>query len=254
VVKLENLEQGMQLSGTVVNVVDFGAFVDIGLGDSGLVHISRLADRYISDPHDVVSVGDVLKVWVVSVDKERRRVSLTAIPPGTERGKGKRPERAPGGQRGPRPAGQRGGGRPQGQRPAQPAGATAGTSAPTVPGNTSGNRPAGQRAGGRPSGGRPGGGRPPGKDGDRPPRSGFGGKARHERPSGPPKTYTSKPAPPKPAKPLTKAMKEGKAPLRSFGDLMQFVKLKEETNVPPAEPQLPSDAPPERPPEDSSAT
>jgi uncharacterized protein len=97
IVKLEDLEPGMELDGTVLNVVDFGAFVDIGLSDSGLVHISRLANQYIKDPHDVVSVGDVLKVWVVDVDQKRRRVSLTAIQPGTERsprpprGKGRKP-------------------------------------------------------------------------------------------------------------------------------------------------------------------
>ena len=85
VMKLEDLKPGMELSGTVINVVDFGAFLDIGFSDSGLVHISRLADRYIADPHDVVSVGDLLSVWVVDVDKQRRRVSLTAIRPGTEK-------------------------------------------------------------------------------------------------------------------------------------------------------------------------
>ncbi len=59
IVKLEDLELGMNLSGTVLNVVDFGAFVDIGLSDSGLVHISRLADRFVRDPHEIVGVGDV---------------------------------------------------------------------------------------------------------------------------------------------------------------------------------------------------
>ena len=84
VLKLEDLKPGMELSGTVLNVVDFGAFVDIGLSDSGLIHISRLANRYVADPHEVVSVGDILNVWVVEVDEKRRRVSLTAIAPGTE--------------------------------------------------------------------------------------------------------------------------------------------------------------------------
>ena len=59
----------MELKGTVLNVVDFGAFVDIGLKDSGLVHISQLANRYIKSPHDVVSVGDVVTVWVMGVDR-----------------------------------------------------------------------------------------------------------------------------------------------------------------------------------------
>ena len=108
IVKLEDLEAGMDLDGTVLNVVDFGAFVDIGLSDSGLVHISRLADRYIKDPHEVVSVGDVLKVWVVEVDQKRRRVSLTAIAPGTERE-----------QRPPRGKGRRGKGSSEGTQPSE---------------------------------------------------------------------------------------------------------------------------------------
>ncbi len=85
ILKLDDLEPGMELSGTVLNVVDFGAFVDIGLSETGLVHISRLADRYVRDPHEVVSVADILSLWVLSVDKERRRISLTAIKPGTEK-------------------------------------------------------------------------------------------------------------------------------------------------------------------------
>ncbi|GIW93345.1 MAG: RNA-binding transcriptional accessory protein [Pirellulaceae bacterium] len=83
ILKLDDLKPGMELTGTVLNVVDFGAFVDIGLVDCGLVHISRLADRFIRDPHEVVGVGDILKVWVVEVDRDRRHVSLTAIAPGT---------------------------------------------------------------------------------------------------------------------------------------------------------------------------
>ncbi|NQT13042.1 MAG: helix-hairpin-helix domain-containing protein [Planctomycetes bacterium] len=85
VLKLEDLESGMELTGTVLNVVDFGAFVDIGMHDSGLVHVSQLADKFVRDPHDVIAVGDVVKVWVVEVDKARRRVSLTMIAPGTQR-------------------------------------------------------------------------------------------------------------------------------------------------------------------------
>ena len=88
VLKLEDLTNGMELKGTVLNVVDFGAFVDIGLKDSGLVHISQLANRYVKSPHDVVSVGDVVTVWVMGVDQERKRVSLTMVKPGTERHRG----------------------------------------------------------------------------------------------------------------------------------------------------------------------
>src|SRR5262249_45196009 len=83
ILKLEDLTPGMELKGTVLNVVDFGAFIDIGLKDSGLLHISEMANRYVKSPYDVVAVGDVVNVWVISVDKERRRVSLTMIQPGT---------------------------------------------------------------------------------------------------------------------------------------------------------------------------
>ena len=90
VLKLEDLEVGMELQGAVLNVVDFGAFVDIGLHDSGMVHISQLSRRYVRDPHDVVCVGQVVHVWVLEIDKARRRVALTMIKPGTEP---KKPER-----------------------------------------------------------------------------------------------------------------------------------------------------------------
>ena len=82
ILKLEDLEPGMELKGTVLNVVDFGAFVDVGLKDSGLVHISQLANRFVKSPHEIVSVGDVVTVWVLDADLERRRVSLTMLGPG----------------------------------------------------------------------------------------------------------------------------------------------------------------------------
>src|SRR4029077_3935130 len=86
--KIEDLSPGMELKGTVLNVVDFGAFVDIGLKDSGLVHISQLANRYIKSPHDVVSGGDVVTVRVVGVDHARYPRSLTMVQPGSERRRG----------------------------------------------------------------------------------------------------------------------------------------------------------------------
>ena len=85
ILKLDDLQEGMELTGTVCNVVDFGAFVDVGLKDSGLVHISQLSVSYVPTPHSLVSVGDVVTVWVLAVDKERKRVSLTMIKPGTPR-------------------------------------------------------------------------------------------------------------------------------------------------------------------------
>jgi uncharacterized protein len=82
---LRDMEPGMELKGIVTRVVDFGAFVDVGLSDLGLIHISQLANRYVRDPRQEVSVGDAVRCWVVEVDKKRHRVSLTAIEPGTER-------------------------------------------------------------------------------------------------------------------------------------------------------------------------
>ncbi len=84
ILKLNDLHEGMELTGTILNVVDFGAFVDIGLKDSGLVHVSKLSGKYIKSPHEVVSVGDVVTAWVLGIDRERRRVSLTMIPPNSD--------------------------------------------------------------------------------------------------------------------------------------------------------------------------
>nr|WP_240903731.1 Tex family protein [Chengkuizengella sediminis] len=77
VLKLEDIKPGMELKGTVRNVIDFGAFVDIGIKNDGLVHISELSDKFVKHPLDVVSVGDVVIVWVLKVDEKKGRVSLT---------------------------------------------------------------------------------------------------------------------------------------------------------------------------------
>ncbi len=77
VLKFDDLQEGMELTGTVRNVIDFGAFVDIGVKHDGLVHISEMADRYIKNPSEVVSVGDIVKVKVLSIDREKQKVSLT---------------------------------------------------------------------------------------------------------------------------------------------------------------------------------
>lgn len=77
VLDIDDLEEGMVLTGTVRNVVDFGAFVDIGVGQDGLVHISELADRFVKHPLDVVTVGDTVDVRVISVDKRRGRIGLS---------------------------------------------------------------------------------------------------------------------------------------------------------------------------------
>ncbi len=79
VLRLEDLKQGMELQGTVRNVVDFGAFVDVGVQEDGLVHISKLSKRFVKHPLDVVSLGDIVTVWVEKVDVEKGRLSLTMV-------------------------------------------------------------------------------------------------------------------------------------------------------------------------------
>lgn len=81
VLNIEDLTNGMELKGTVRNVIDFGAFIDIGLKNDGLVHISQLSDRFVKHPMDVVSVGDTVTVWVLDVDLKRNRVGLTMKKP-----------------------------------------------------------------------------------------------------------------------------------------------------------------------------
>lgn len=81
VLTLDDLSPGMELPGTVTNVVDFGAFVDVGLKNDGLIHISKLSKRFVSSPLDIVGVGQPVRVWVDTIDKERERVGLTMLPP-----------------------------------------------------------------------------------------------------------------------------------------------------------------------------
>lgn len=242
VLRLEDLADGMQLQGTVLNVVDFGVFVDIGLKDSGLVHISELANRYVRSPHDLLAVGDVVTCWVLAVDKERRRVSLTMIAPGTARSAHGRP-----------PKGKRRGGAPSEQarsergrrsstdgRPAsgpgeQPPQGEASQKAPHAA--ESGAEPRGRSqssdrgGGGRPAGqGRPG-GRPPGRGGPggRPP--GAHGGARRGRRNASREIYVggSKPRSEPPPVKLSDAALEGKEVLHTFGELKALFEAKKRT-------------------------
>ncbi|MFM7076223.1 MAG: Tex-like N-terminal domain-containing protein [Planctomycetaceae bacterium] len=233
VLKLEDLAVGMELHGAVLNVVDFGAFVYIGLHDSGMVHISQLSRKYVGDPHDVVSVGQVVKVWVMEIDKKRRRVALTMIPPGTpdpraaaKERRARRDERdqasAPAGDRPPRPP------RPAGQEGRPPrAGAPAAARGPD------GGRAAEGR-GGRPAAA----GQPPARH-DRQDR-GPGGppRGRRDRPAGPPpgRVYESKRQDRGPVK-ITEAQREGKAPIHTFGALKA---LFDAIHGPPPEAEAPA--------------
>lgn len=194
--KLEDLQPGMELKGTVLNVVDFGAFVDVGLKDSGLVHISQIANRFIRSPYELVAVGDVVTVWVLQVDHERRRVSLTMIRPGTQ---SKPPERKP---REPRPqtARQHGADRPAQRRGGPP-------------------RPNAPRRQGPPAQGAPG----------SPPAAVNAESAATSPPPArvqPPPPRKPQRTPPRPK--LSKAALEGEAPLRTFSELEAFFKAKDE--------------------------
>jgi uncharacterized protein len=242
ILKLEDLQPGMELKGTVLNVVDFGAFIDIGLKDSGLVHISQMANRYVKSTYDVVAVGDVVKVWVLSVDKERHRVSLTMIPPGTER---KPPERRPpagqrrsegaprerqegGPQRGPQQGGPPQGGREQhrrGERPAQqpqrprnrPAVARGQRSAPP-PGTVAAQGAAEA---------------PPPSD-QQPQTTAAPAQAAQRQPAPPPPQRKPRKNPPKPN--LSQAALAGATPLGTFAELAAFWEAKRKEEPPkPAE-------------------
>src|SRR4051794_6761368 len=201
VVKFDDLQAGMELRGTVLNVVDFGAFVDVGLSDSGLIHISQLSAGYVRDPHDVVSVGDQVRVWVSAIDKGRRRVALTMIEPGTERprpakqprGRGRRPDR--------RHAATQAKGEPAAAQQGAPEGAPV-------------RQPAARRR-------------------DKPRRD------RRGKPQPQPRTGAYEKRAPKTLVPITPEMEEGKEYMRSFGDLLQFHKKKKEETS-PQEPSPPA--------------
>ena len=209
VIKLDDLTSGMELSGTVLNVVDFGAFVDIGLHDTGLVHISQLANKYVRDPHEVVSVGDIVKVWVHEIDKTRRRVSLTMIAPGTQRTQS------------PRRADKRKGDAKQ-ALPVTPSDAAPADAQATATATQERRPPRPQQQSPRPQQQQQyGGGRRPDR-GSRPAKPNFKARPEHK-----PK--------PKPLVPLTNEMKAGKEPLRTFGDLKQFFDLKTEEEPGPEE-------------------
>ncbi|MCG8393025.1 MAG: S1 RNA-binding domain-containing protein, partial [Pseudomonadales bacterium] len=105
----------MILEGTVTNVTNFGAFVDIGVHQDGLVHVSALADKFVEDPHDVVKPGDIVKVKVLEVDLDRKRISLTMRMDDQPAEKGAAPARNGGGQRKGGQRNPRQGGKSQGQ-------------------------------------------------------------------------------------------------------------------------------------------
>jgi uncharacterized protein len=227
ILKIEDLQPSMELKGTVLNVVDFGAFIDIGLKDSGLVHISQMANRYVKSTYDVVAVGDVVTVWVLSVDKERHRVSLSMIPPGTER---KPPEKKP------EPRERRGERREQGERGERREGAPGGRPPQH---QQRGRRPLPPR--GRAPAGQPvqGGGQPAHAGGRGP------APAPQQRP---PQQPPRKPRrqPPKPN--LSQSALAGATPLGTFAELAAFWEAKKKEEPQPVPPAPPDAGPGEQPP------
>jgi uncharacterized protein len=212
ILKLDDLQPGMELKGTILNVVDFGAFVDVGLKDSGLVHISQMSNRFIRNPYEVAAVGDVATVWVLSVDRERQRVSLTMIKPGTER---KPIEKSP----------------PPPPQPRQGQGHGEGPTHPQGQGQGQGQ---GQFRGRRPGS--------PQRPRSRPPAP-----TQEQRqpppPAPPPRPRKPQRATPKPK--LSQAALEGEAPLRTFGELKAFFEAQRAPEPPKPKPEEPAkDSPP----------
>jgi uncharacterized protein len=259
ILKLEDLQAGMELKGTVLNVVDFGAFIDVGLKDSGLVHISQMANRYVKDPHDVVAVGDVVTVWVLSVDQGRHRVSLTMIKPGTERKPAEKKPHPPRRERQPVAAGEHGAEQPappRGERRPAPRGQRRDQGPPAGERPPPGRQPAGRPPAGRPPASRGGAARstlpPRGQRRQGPPPQGGGphtgappAAAETQQPAAAGAARGTRRKTPKPQ--LSQAALAGKEALNSFGELAAFweARNREKEPTPPAEaPTAPEEGPP----------
>ena len=216
--KLDKLVPGDFVAGVVVGVAKFGVFVELGPDCSGLIHVSRLSDGYVEDPHELMQVGDVVEAYVTAIETSRRRVALSSLSPAQEQAaaaaRNQRSEaRAPrghGGGRGRRSEG--------GQR-----------SSSNTAGATQGRAPsgAGEKRGGhgKPSGGRSRTSGPGGSGRDR--KSGHGRGGRPGGRSHEPRSFTVKSSK-EPEKLISDDMKAGEEPLRSFSDLMQFYQDKTE--------------------------
>ena len=240
-----DLAVGDQAIGVVVGMTHFGVFVELSPDCSGLVHISGLADAFVEDMHEVVSIGDVVTAWVTETDAKKRRLSLSLISPSQRQNRD--------GRRGPRDSAYGDGPRRGGSKPYGRGGPSSGESGRGNQGRRDagrGGRAEGGR-GGRAEGGRGGraeGGRGPGGRGDGPARGGRGsaggggrggraeggrGRGRSDgrgdsrrggRGKGPRKLESYRVESTQEVAPITDEMKSGTAPMRSFGDLAQFMR------------------------------
>lgn len=209
--KTEELQPGMELIGVVQNIVEFGCFVDVGLKESGLVHISQISARYVRSPFESVSLGDIVKTWVIAVDKEKGRVSLTMIRPGSDQ-----PSHPP--------RGERGQNRPRRQqeprslqtesRPAEQSRADhqETTNTPRQPSRTP------IRSNSSSSFGRPK---------DNRPRAGQGGPRKTRDAERPPQIMTFKSSKPVPKPNLSESALSGTSPLGTFAELAVFWEKKD---------------------------
>jgi uncharacterized protein len=225
----EELQLGQELPGVVQNVVEFGCFVDVGIKESGLVHISQISARYVRSPYESVSVGDIVTVWVIALDKEKSRLSLTMINPNREsdhQGSG-RSSRAPARDY-PRRPDRRPDSSPQNAEANQGGDSQGATSRPRSPERPAGRFPAARsNSGGSSSGGSSSGGGSAGSS-----RSSSSFKPRDDKPRGarPPRldpnrppqirTFSSQKPIEKPN--LSQSALSGDSPLGTFAELAVF--------------------------------
>jgi predicted RNA-binding protein with RPS1 domain len=235
-----DLRPGDEVVGVVASVAAFGAFVEISPEATGLIRVSRLAEEFVEEIHDYIQVGDIVTAWVTEVD-QRRKLQLSAISPQREEElRARRQEmRENRNQRGSGPRRGQGGGSPrEGQASGGQAsgGQAARDGAPRRDGGAVGTAGRGRNDGGRPQSGQGGqGGRGEPRRGGRDDRRGgdHRGRDRGARREEPISYTTRVPKSQAPAPPISEAMAEGKEPLRSFGDLLQF--FKKDTPTPPTE-------------------
>jgi transcriptional accessory protein Tex/SPT6 len=212
-----SLGPGDQVIGVVVGVMPFGVFVELAPDCSGLIHVSKVSDKFVEDLHEAVQVGDVITAWVTGIDQKKRRVALSAVSPEREAELQQQRQQT----RGKAGHGGRGGDQ-RGRASGRPASAPSGQAR----GGQGRGAPAGRSSGGRPGGGRQSGGR----SGDSRGRGRGRDQGRGGRRDKKPESYrvVSKPE----EAPISDAMKKGDEPLRSFGDLLQFYSKEEQSPAP----------------------
>lgn len=236
ILQVQDLSVGMGLKGQVLNVVDFGVFVDIGIGESGLVHISNLAREYVRDPHQYYGVGDIIDVWVQSIDRKRGRVSLTAVDPQSVPESATPVSAHSASSSSPNDHQRRRGGADNNSKPSTVNRQTRTESGhPQTSQRPSSQRPSSQRPAGQGQDGQGANARPHQHSGFKSSAQRPGANNSHQRSTSNRRIDQAKQShrqpghigrkSQKPAQPITEGMVQGTEPMRSFSDLFQFVKL-----------------------------